>query len=838
MNRFAIFSYVFIFLLKLRFPKGKSFTDIVTNRYGRDTLAAYRKLEKTHFKLHKVKLDIEFLITCKAYSIIPKFLSFKTYKRHVMSTNMYKSFQFKLLNFELKDKHKIHKSLESEFTNLRDQLRNDLSWIDFKCIFNRLLLSNGSKLKSAKSTHDKKLKDLGIPLGCSVDRDKVVINLSGRSLTDSEREVLSLGLTFSLPKFKLDFVQHYFYFEKLLSILKNIKNEPSSSGNFNSLLQSISSIAHQSFAKFKEAKHSFPKLPVPLFEALKSLKADKDIIITRPDKGRGTVILNKSEYISKVESILNDTTKFKVIIENAFTYITRLEDKLGRTLRKLLKTKVISKECFNFLFSSGSSPGILYGLPKIHKIGNPIRPILSTIGTFNYNLAKYFVKIIEPLTTNQYTTKNSFEFVNELKNIDITNKVMASFDVESLFTNIPLDETIQIISDTFFSDCDNFMGYKKDQFRDLLSQAVKDTPFYFGDKLYVQIDGVGMGSCLGPTFANAFLCFHECNWLNDCPSTFKPIFYRRYVDDTFVLFNDPSHVPQFLSYLNSKHPNIKFTYEIEKDSKLSFLDVLVSRVAGKTVTSVYRKPTFTGLGTKFTSFIPESFKINSIITMFNRCYNISSNWFCFDSEIRFIKCFFQNNGFPLHVINKIISKYLDLKINSKNNNEAKNSDVQYIRFPFFGHLSYEIRNNLSKLLKHHYPNTKFVFIFTNSLTIGSFFRFKDSIPQNLVSNIIYGFTCSRCKSRYIGETRRNLTLRFAEHMGISARTGRILASPTFSSIRDHSFSCKHKFSITDFDILRKVKSSSDLKIVEALLIKHNKPELNSQTESNILNLFL
>ena len=138
-----------------------------------------------------------------------------------------------------------------------------------------------------------------------------------------------------------------------------------------------------------------------------------------------------------------------------------MEDKLARLLRNLLKTKIIDKNTFDFLFSSGTSPGILYGLPKIHKPSVPIRPILSTIGTFNYNLAKYFVKIVEPITYNKYTVKNSFDFANELKSIDLSNKVMASFDVESLFTNIPLDETISIIIDQLFQDFDNFLGYCK-----------------------------------------------------------------------------------------------------------------------------------------------------------------------------------------------------------------------------------------------------------------------------------------------------------------------------------------------------------------------------------------
>ena len=107
----------------------------------------------------------------------------------------------------------------------------------------------------------------------------------------------------------------------------------------------------------------------------------------------------------------------------------------------------------------------------------------------------------------------------------------------------------------------------------MLELSVRDVLFFFNNVLYSQINGVGMGNPLGPTLANAFLCHHEIKWLDNCPSDFKPIFYRRYVDDTFILFRDPSHVAKFLDYLNSQHSCIKFTFDIEDNNQLNFLDV-------------------------------------------------------------------------------------------------------------------------------------------------------------------------------------------------------------------------------------------------------------------------
>ena len=97
---------------------------------------------------------------------------------------------------------------------------------------------------------------------------------------------------------------------------------------------------------------------------------------------------------------------------------------------------------------------------------------------------------------------------------------------------------------------------------------------------------------MGQLLANAFLCHHETKWLNDCPEIFKPVFYKRYADDIFVLFKRPEHVKPFVDYKNSKHKTINFSFETEKDGQIPFLDVNVFRENSKFVTNVYRKETF------------------------------------------------------------------------------------------------------------------------------------------------------------------------------------------------------------------------------------------------------
>ena len=140
-------------------------------------------------------------------------------------------------------------------------------------------------------------------------------------------------------------------------------------------------------------------------KVLDNLKKDKNLHVTRPDKGKGIVILNKVDYLNKTKEILDDDSKFEKINNDWFKTILKQEDKVNRFLR-LIKNN-LPESCYNFLFASGSVPGILYGLPKIHKLDCPIRPILSAIGTVNYNIAKFLVPILSPLTSNDYTVKKT-----------------------------------------------------------------------------------------------------------------------------------------------------------------------------------------------------------------------------------------------------------------------------------------------------------------------------------------------------------------------------------------------------------------------------------------------
>ena len=130
-----------------------------------------------------------------------------------------------------------------------------------------------------------------------------------------------------------------------------------------------------------------------------------------------------------------------------------------------------------------------------------------------------------------------------------------------------------------------------------------------------------MGSPLGPTLANIFLCYCKTTGLKNCPKSFKPVYYKRYVDEIFVLFEKLEEVLQIVNYMNKRHKSIKFSFETEKDNFFFLLDVNIYREKDKFRTTVFRKDTFSGVYTNFSSFVALEHKFGFVHTFTKKFHN-------------------------------------------------------------------------------------------------------------------------------------------------------------------------------------------------------------------------
>ena len=207
---------------------------------------------------------------------------------------------------------------------------------------------------------------------------------------------------------------------------------------------------------------------------------------------------------------------------------------------------------YDKLYPSGSAPNRIYGTPKMHQFSSSdlfskLHPIVSSIGTFNYNLACFFCDLCSPLVPNDYSCKDIFTFISQIKNSNLSKTFLVSYDVTSLFASIPLQETIDITINLIFNHNPN-LNITKKELRKLFLFPTSQTHFIFNAKFYNQIDGVAMGCRLAPVLANIFMGFYQSKWLNEYNLN-KPKSYLRYVDDILAAFDKEQDSLNFLNFL-------------------------------------------------------------------------------------------------------------------------------------------------------------------------------------------------------------------------------------------------------------------------------------------------
>ncbi|CAM4831585.1 unnamed protein product [Rotaria magnacalcarata] len=319
-----------------------------------------------------------------------------------------------------------------------------------------------------------KLWNLGVRYECyEVNDSKVVRNLSTRVVSDEEIQCLANGLDYGLIPKRVDKLmiasnieQFYHRVTDITQHHKKFMNELKEAGagaivksdvrvlnpkeltlaaDLRSLTQSFLHKANE----FRQQNNKLDCKEKNYRAILKKFREDDSIIITRSDKGREIVEMNRQDYVNKMLNILNDSTKFSFLLEDP---TIKREKLLNDLLKRLYNEHCITDQFHSIAGATGSYPGRLHGLPKIHKENVPLRPVLSSIGTFNYGLAKAFSQILSTIIEKKSMIRDSFDFVKEVRTLskDFSKYRMVSFDVSSLYTNVPINETIEIILNSLY----------------------------------------------------------------------------------------------------------------------------------------------------------------------------------------------------------------------------------------------------------------------------------------------------------------------------------------------------------------------------------------------------
>ena len=198
-----VLGLVFSFIIRIRFPKGKSIVQIIRSRHGEAIVRKKCKFEKNDYKLRKGRLDLRFLLECKKNNLIPKFLQFKLADKHLHNSVVYKKRQIKLLEKEIRAKRKRINILEKDTMRIKEELQGTLSCLYFSYICSLFLVANDKSFLHHDNIQKRKLKDLlQISLKEVINdshyHNKVIFNFSSYELSDVEKSVLCKSLNFSV----------------------------------------------------------------------------------------------------------------------------------------------------------------------------------------------------------------------------------------------------------------------------------------------------------------------------------------------------------------------------------------------------------------------------------------------------------------------------------------------------------------------------------------------------------------------------------------------------------------------------------------------------------------
>uniref|UniRef100_A0A5S6Q4E3 Reverse transcriptase domain-containing protein n=1 Tax=Trichuris muris TaxID=70415 RepID=A0A5S6Q4E3_TRIMR len=360
-------------------------------------------------------------------------------------------------------------------------------------------------------------------------------------------------------------------------------------------------------------------------KVMKNLRDKKDLMVTKADKGNVVVLLNREEYITKINRLL-DSEVYRPLTSDPTSGTRKVALLLLRCFAEETKDKTLSKIAQKLHFVSNSKCPELYGLPKIHKPEIPLRPVICSTKSMTSDLCCYLKSIIQPLTGNRVShVSNHKDFCSALKTLTIArNHAMVSCDVKNLFTSIPMAHTLSTLQRLLNSDSTLHQRTSLNPFRivKLVSFCMNEGNFFrFQDTFYAQTNGAPMGRSLSPVLAEVFMEEFEEMALNKDSCPVAPVLFKRYVDDCFAILEEGEDIT-LLQHLNSIFPGkITLTMEEVKNS-LPFLDVLVQKEGRKLTTMVYGKPTHSDRYLHFTSHQPLSVNRGIATGMIDRASTI------------------------------------------------------------------------------------------------------------------------------------------------------------------------------------------------------------------------
>lgn len=642
-----------------------------------------------------------------------------------------------------------------------------------------------------------------------------VKNLSSVQLSVSECSLLEKGLKYNMQPVVSKKPLQSLAVDSEMAIVRSKKDE--------AVKHLVASNIKQAFTS---STTSLISHDTRIYRSLQNKIQQNDLVVSKADKGNTVVILERNSYIQKVNDVIqgSDFEKLRSDPTRIFT----------EQLKNVTKhVSYISPNSLKYVVPMNPRSPMLYGLPKIHKVNIPIRPVVSYIGAPAYNLSRHLNYLLKLKSnyTPKFSLKNSLQLIDKIKDVTLPRGArLLSLDVESLFTNVPYQECLQILEGHF--ERQRMHPGEVDELISLTKTCMDQNYFRFENQYYKQKEGLAMGSPLSPLMADIFMDHFENTHIIDQPNI---LYYYRYVDDIIICWTGTlRQIDLFVNKINSKHSKIKFKLELEDNNSksLNFLDLTISRIGNKHDFRIYRKPTYTDVTIPVSSCHPIQHKLAAYRSFVHRLMSVPLSQDNYNRELNIIYHMAKRNGYNRSMIDGLIKGKRRNIVRSLLYPVQQDKPQKYL-----GSLTYlgAISDKVSKIL---FRNEIRVAYKTNN-SLRQICNGKDKLENNKKAGI-YKLICDECNAVYIGQTGRNFQTRYKEHMAAYTNN-----CPERSHFAKHLIESSHSLNNNHtYNILHTCDKGFRMSVLECLEItKHNTQnytllnEQNTFTRSPLLRIF-
>ena len=768
---------------------------------------------KLRTKTELINADIRFLKRCKQLKIFPNFIHryFRDRTNDPVLKKVISQAKFRILHLEINNHYAKLERTKRELYALQLLLMKKSHKLFWERIYERSVQIVSYKSRQKRMTHINKLKRLELYQKRERKEYKqtkleknFVINRSSQVLSPDQVILLNKGLKYRPKPIEAPIN------EVIVAVESSIKGmEPEEKANLRGLVK-----------KCLDRDDKPTKSKKDEWKTVKELKAS-DCVFLEPDKGKGVVVMDRIKYEEAAKEHLASTNYVAVNTKSRFP-VDILQKKVKLELKKLKDEGLLSGfEVRNLSVANPVIPSF-YCMPKTHKEGNKIRPVVSNINSPVSKICDFLINKFRSLHKPfSMSVKNSFEAADILMKETLTNEeFIVSFDVESLYPSVPVEDAFILYSEWIeqqdISDVDAKLLIR-------LMRIVLDQRWLeYQGKIYSQKEGLFIGNALSPILAEIFMGSIEKS-IED--KSWFPRFWIRYVDDILAVVNRQSE-EKILSELNILHANIKFTMEKEIEGKIPFLDLELSRQGHGISFNIYRKPTDAPLCIPRDSHHSWPHKMAAFESALYRMWRVPISNKNRSDELRYICDMALLNGYEEEMVHRLNRKHklrherqeftklrpITRCDKQQNKIQGKAKGNRNVIMPFHSSIS----TNIEKVMRTQGFNVCFQNRSNLKDLIG---QVKKRKPIEEKSGI-YNIQCDGCAGNYVGQTKRRIETRVKEHERALKNK-----QEEKSAIAAHCIEEGHQ--LKDYKLLKEVRNSYQLDAWESLYIAKGQNLVNT-----------